>query len=323
MTQPPSRCALISNRNSRQNRKHLPQIEHLLSGYPDVEHFVTADEAELAEVLVILAQRKVTTVAINGGDGTCSAVIGRMLESGLFPHMPRFVLLPGGTANMNAGDIGCRGALLPALKHFCEWASAARPASPTQLCQRRLLRVSTPDSNHVHYGLFLGAGAIILGTDYAHKQVHARGLGGDLSLALTTARTAWGIVRKDPRFSSELELAIKRDQGPIEQHHVMLLAASTLQRLAFGIQPFWGEGPGELRLTVIDRDCSRFGRTFPTILRGHPSAHALKSPHYHSYNAEDVTLYFQGKVNLDGELLSVTERLHIQLSQAQTFLLLP
>lgn len=41
------------------------------------------------------------------------------------------------------------------------------------------------------YGMFLG-GAIIQGTEYAHREVHARGLRDDFSLALSTGRTVWG-----------------------------------------------------------------------------------------------------------------------------------
>ncbi len=320
MSESSGAIALISNRNSGQNRTRLAEIEALLARYPAIQHFVTSSTQELDEVVATLAGSPLHTLAINGGDGTCSTVVGSLLESGKFPTLPRFAVLPGGTANMNAGDIGVRGPLLKALKRFCEWSCSAQANTDTRIIERQLMQVQISDSNRFHYGMFMGAGAIILGTDYAHESVHSRGLGGDLSLALTTARSAWGILRKDPRFTSSVEVGIRRNGGETETHRAMLLAVSTLERLAFGMRPFWGEGPGGIRCTVVDADCSRFGRTFASILRGKPSRHALTSEHYHSDNADELQLFMQGKINLDGELLTVSDNVRILLSQPLKFL---
>ena len=72
---------------------------------------MTHSPADIGPALEELAAREVSVLAINGGDGTGSAILGQLLESGLFKQPPLIALLPGGTANMNAGDIGIRGSL--------------------------------------------------------------------------------------------------------------------------------------------------------------------------------------------------------------------
>ena len=55
-------------------------------------------------------------LAINGGDGTVAAILGALLESKPFVTPPLIALLPGGTANMSAGDVGLRGSLNKAVR---------------------------------------------------------------------------------------------------------------------------------------------------------------------------------------------------------------
>ncbi len=39
--------------------------------------------------------------------------------------------------------------------------------------------------------------------------------------------------------------------------HTLILAVSTLQRLAFGMRPFWSREPGDIRLTLMEQGWSR------------------------------------------------------------------
>ena len=168
--------------------------------------------------------------------------------------------------------------------------------------------------------MFLGAGAIIHGTEYAHQNIHSRGLRDDLSLALGTARTVWGVLRNDPTFNRHVSINLIRDGEEVGQFDTLILAISTLQRLAFGMRPFWSTQPGAIRLTVFEQGCSRFARTFLSIIRERPSRNAVPASGYHSFNAQELQLDMQGKVNLDGEILEVSGKVHISASQPLEFL---
>ena len=320
MSRRPGPVGLISNPGSGHNRRQFAAIQARISQCARIHHIVTASPADIAPALRELAGLNIEVLAINGGDGTASAILGELLESQLFPTLPLIALLPGGTANMNAGDIGIRGSLAKATARFCDWCEGPRTAPKTT--ERALLRVVVDPAQPAHYGMFLGAGAIIQGTEYAHSEVHSRGLRDDFSLALITLRTVWGVLRDDPRFNRHVSIRLSLDGEEPTQRNALLLAISTLRRLAFGMRPFWSNNPGQLRLTLIEQQCTRFARTFFSIVRGKPNRNAVPASGYHSHNADSICMELDGKLNLDGEILTPTGPVNISGSKNLEFLLL-
>ncbi|MEZ5503530.1 MAG: diacylglycerol kinase family protein [Halioglobus sp.] len=319
MRQPAGPVGLISNPASGHNRDHFAAIRARLGQTPGLHHCITDSPADIRPALEQLAALHVEVLAINGGDGTVAAVLGELLESKLFNRLPLVALLPGGTANMTAGDIGVRGSLETAVSRFCQWCAGDRE-SPGTVVRRALLRVVIGDEGTPHYGMFLGGGAVIHGTEYAHKEIHSRGLRDDFSLALGTLRTVWGVLRDDPAFNRHVAITLALDDGQPAPYDTLILAVSTLQRLAFGMRPFWGSEPGAIRVTLMEQGCTRFARTFFAIARGRPNRNAVPHSGYHSHNAGRVRLEMAGKINLDGELLEVAGAAHISASAPLEFL---
>jgi hypothetical protein len=312
-----SPVGLISNPASGHNRDQFDRLRHRIERSAAIHHVVTRGPGDIPDALADLRDAGVRVLAINGGDGTNAAILGEMLEGGYFAQPPKVILLPGGTANMNAGDVGLRGSLPRAIERFCDWCDGDRAlAVPGK--HRRLLRLEHAGS--VHHGMFLGAGAVIHGTEYAHREIHARGLRDDFSLALGTLRTVWGVVRRDPRFAGHQRIDLSLDNGERRVHDTLILAISTLERLAFGMRPFWGSEPGNLRMTLMAHDCTRFARTFAGIARGRPGRNAVPEQGYFSHNADCIRLFMEGKVNLDGEILDISEPVEISATQPLEFL---
>ena len=318
-----TRIGLISNRNSGHNRDQFEQIKQLVAGCDNVSHIETGSREDIPAALHQFAGQEIDVLAINGGDGTVSAVLGHALESGVFCELPPVVLLPAGTANMNAGDIGVRGKLLPAVRRFCNWAETERGVGGERV-QRSLMRVQIGSQTSVHYGMFLGMGAVIQGTEYAHQEIHSRGLRDDFSGALGVARTVWGLFRGDPRFSQSVPVNLRLDDSPESRDYdALIVAISSLQRLFMGMRPFWGTGPGPLRLSLIMEHPYQFLRTFLSIARGKPNRHATAENGYISHNADRISIKMQGSLNLDGEILSsehCDETISISASPAVTFI---
>jgi hypothetical protein len=309
---------LISNPNSGHNRDEFARIEALVARQPAIHHVVTRCTADIAPALEALSRRQVTVLAINGGDGTAAAILGRMLEQAVFVNPPLIALLPGGTANMNAGDVGIRGRLVPAVRRFCRWCEGRRDVHDS-VVERSLLRVRTDGVSR--YGMFLGAGAVVQGTEYTHREIHARGLRDELSLALGTARTIWGLFRSDPRFTRPVTMELRMDDaGEPATHDVLVLAISTLHRLFFGMRPFWGTGPGRLRMTLIEHHCTRFLPTFISIARGRPNRNAVPQSGYISRNADRIQLSMDGGLNLDGEIIQARGAVSIEATAPVRFL---
>lgn len=317
MTDSRGPVGLISNPASGHNRDQFERIHARIARCNLIHHIVTHSPADVRPALAELARRQVGVLAINGGDGTASTILGELLESGLFAALPQIVLLPGGTANMTAGDIGVSGSLRKATSRFCDWCEGERGGS--RLSQRPLLRVVAGEQPP-RYGMFLGGGAIIHGTEYAHREVHSRGLRDDFSLALITLRTVWGVLRDDPAFNRHIAIDLSLDDGEPRTHDTLILAVSTLRRLAFGMRPFWGDGPGAIRITLMEQGCSRFARTFFSIARGRPNRNAIPASGYMSHNADTLQLRLDGKLNLDGEILDVDGSVDISASKPLDFL---
>jgi diacylglycerol kinase (ATP) len=310
---------LISNPTSGHNRDQFDGIHATISQYPGIHHRITHSQADIADALRDLAALDIRVLAINGGDGTVSAILGELLEREFFATPPLIAVLPGGTANMNAGDIGVRGSLNKAVVRFCQWSEGDRETADN-IAQRALLRVVTETTQPPRYGMFLGGGAVIHGTEYAHKEIHSRGLRDDFSLALGTVRTVWGVLRDDPAFNRHVTITLTLDNRVPVQYDTLILAVSTLQRLAFGMRPFWSREPGDIRLTLMEQGCTRFARTFFSIVCGRPNRNAIPAFGYNSHNANRITLEMDGKINLDGELLQVAGTVEIRASATLEFL---
>ncbi|MGB1140933.1 MAG: diacylglycerol/lipid kinase family protein [Halioglobus sp.] len=311
---------VISNPGSGHNRSQFEQIRAKLEACQSVKHKVTHTPADIGPVLAELANSDIQTLAINGGDGTASAVLGMLLSSSLFETLPHIVLLPGGTANMNAGDIGIRGSLRKAVERFCRWCEG--DGGDGTLARRALLEVLPRGATSPRHGMFLGGGAIMQGTEYAHQEVHSRGLRDDFSLALTTIRTVWGVLRDDPRFNRHVSLGLTLDEAEAVRYDTLILAISTLERLAFGMRPFWSNEPGNLRLTLMEQGCTQFARTFFSIARGRPNRNAIPASGYRSHNADQIDIEMDGQLNLDGEILDIDGAVSIRATEPLEFLVL-
>ena len=318
---PTGPVGLISNPGSGHNRKLFERIRCRIEQYPLIHHIVTDSPADIAPALRELSKRKISVLAINGGDGTASAVLGELLESNRFETSPLIALLPGGTANMNAGDVGVSGSLDKATSRFCQWCEGGRDTTG-KLARRALLRVTTASGQAPRYGMFLGGGAVIQGTEYAHREIHSRGLRDDFSMALSTVRTVWGVLRDDPAFNRHVAIKLTLDNGAPAQYDTLILAVSTLQRLAFGMRPFWSQEAGNIHLTLFEQHCTRFARTFLSIVRGRPSRNAVPAEGYRSHNAGKIHIAMDGKLNLDGEILEVAGAVDISASKPLEFLVL-
>jgi len=301
---PQLRIGLISNTNSGGNRVQLPSVNEILGRHPFVHHVPTRHGDDVRHALGELAAREIDVLAINGGDGTTAKVLGHVAHDAPFRRPPPVVLLPGGTANMTAGVVGRRGGLIAAVERLCDWASAGQ--RPCEHARQTILRVRCGDRGPVSYGMFLGAGAVIQGTEYAHRRVHPLGLRGDSSLSVIVARTIWGMLRGDPRFAQPLPMGLALDdEAPLPGQDGLVLLVSSLDRLFLGIDPFWGAGSGAVRLTLIRKDPERFLRNLPALLRGRPTRRAGEAQGYLSRNASRVALSLDGAINLDGEIHQV------------------
>ncbi|MEE9493442.1 MAG: diacylglycerol kinase family protein [Gammaproteobacteria bacterium] len=304
---------LISNPNSGTNKKQLAAINRIVADYPKIHHFITRSASDISSALSVLQKKGVKTLAINGGDGTTAAIFTRLFTDTPFPVMPEIALLPGGTTNMNVGDVGLHSNLLKAIDSLC---NISTEKSLPEKVERPILQVTYDSPTKTIYGMFFGAGAIIQGIEYCHKNGHSPGI--------AMARTIWGLMRNDSRFAQPVDIKIRFDPENIaREYETLLFFSSTLEKLLLGLQPYWGKQPGQLHNTLITAKPKKFIRALPALLRGKPSASILQSSSYFSNNSQHIDLEMDSLFTLDGEIYladSKTGRISITATAPLTFL---
>jgi diacylglycerol kinase (ATP) len=291
---------LITNPHSGRNRKHLDTIRHIVTDYPNVHHRTTQAADDIPAVLKAFASQPVDILAINGGDGTIARILTELLEQRPFAVLPRLALLPGGTTNMNAADVGLRGSLVDTVRRLCAWSSGAT-ASPESL-QRPVLRVTGGDGQAAVCGMAFGAGAITRGVEYSDTSINRKGIVGAFRPALALFRTLWGLASQDRRFFEPVAISLQRNDEPAEPaSDILILIISSLERLMLGSRPFWGQESAPLHTTLVHADAKRFLRNLPALLRGKPNRHMTEANGYSSHNASQIQLTMNGRWILDGE----------------------
>jgi len=292
---------LISNPHSRRNRSQLAAVKGIVANHPNIHHHITQSADEIPLALRGFAQRGVDVLAVNGGDGTTAQVFSELLEQRPFAGLPSVILLPGGTTNMNVGDVGLRGKLTGAVRRMTNWAEQG--SDDVERLTRPILRAEGSVDGKIACGMFFGTGTIIGGIEYCHNTVHSMGIIDELGPGVVTIRTIWGIARKEPYFSDPTPIRIEFDSATDTQtRQVVLLLISSLERLFLGLRPYWGVENAPLHCTWMQQPTRKVFRAFPSVLRGRPNRHAGQENGYFSHNAREIRLWIDGAFTLDGEI---------------------
>ena len=296
---------LITNPHSRRNRVHLGAVQAIVANHPNIHHQVTQHRDDIPRVIQGFAEQGVDVLAINGGDGTTSQVFTELFNNNPFTRLPCIILLPGGTTNMNVGDVGLRGSLQNTLRRMVDWASSGK--GHVQRLNRPILRVEGSLDGITSYGMAFGAGTVIRGIEYCHSSVHSKGIKNELGPGLVTLRTIWGMARKEPYFSDPTPMRIELDGAADPQvREVVLITINTLERLFLGIKPHWGREDAPVYCTWVQKPVHKVFRAFWAVLRGKPNRHVTPENGYFSHNAHKIQLWLDGAFALDGEIYHAT-----------------
>lgn len=210
--------------------------------------------AALEHALRKLAAEGVDVLAISSGDGTIQAIQTFIAENPIFPAPPRLMLLPHGTTNMTAADLGVKTRALPALARLLADGETLSRAS---LRVRPTLRIANPADGRARHGMFTGTGAIWRAVEFCQKAVHGAGLKGEAATFATLALAVGGLMfsgktPEEERIGRAWPMIVRADGKPMAAGESQLLfLATTLEKLVLASRPFWGGKQGDLRGTVL------------------------------------------------------------------------
>ncbi len=294
------KVGVLSNPLSGANRKGLGPVEKVLAGYSQVLHHKVQTSADMRLALTRFAEQQVDILAVNGGDGTVHAVLTDLFNHSPFASLPLLALLPGGTANMLAKDLGLKGSLEKAMHRLLGWASAGT-ADPV-VEQRPVLRVQAPGFSEPLFGLFFGTGIIYQAIRFFHDRVKTWGLRGRTAQALIVGRYLLALAAKNKDVVGPMPMDIGLDGKRVDGQQCLLVLISTLEKLILGLRPYWGCEEGPLRFTALNAHPRHLMRTVLGLACGRNSRHPGTEHGYLSHNAREIELVFRGGFTLDGEL---------------------
>ncbi len=244
---------IVNPRSGRRTGKG----ERLMSLLKDRVRFPMAmldDFGGLRKTLADFAARGVDILTISSGDGTIQAIQTELAERNPFAKMPTLMLLPHGTANMTAADLGMR-THRPAAVAALLSDEARLKALPRR--QRPTLRVVNPADGRIRHGMFVGAGAVYTGTRFCQQAIHATGIKGNPAIAATLAVCIGGAIfnrratTEEERIARPYHMRMASEGREKAAGGYLLTLATTLNRLVLGTRPFWGGKTGPIRATAL------------------------------------------------------------------------
>ncbi len=315
---------LIVNPRSGKGRGDGLALAEKLRGSPEVEIAVLDQFEDLVPSLQAMAGAGVTRLFISSGDGTIQQIQTELAERGTFARLPQLCLLPHGTTNMSAADLGL------GIKDLSEQAkiiaNAGNRAKQLELRTRSTVRVANPADGNVRHGMFVGTGAIWRGTVFCQDAVHGTGLRGDwatfATLAAAVARSIFsrGGSTDPDRIVQPCEMTVTGDAAGTISGGQLLFLATTLDKLILGCRPFWGGKSAAVRVSVFPYPPPSVPRWLWTSMYG-PEERRMPEG-CHSFCSESMTIDTQCPFVIDGEFFDppANEPLRLEAGAEFTYL---
>ncbi len=313
----PAAALIVNPRSGGRNTQGLALAEALRAD--TATRIVRLDDfAHLEPALADLARNPPEALFISSGDGTIQYVQTWLAERSHLPRerWPLLVLLPHGSTNMTAADIGLR------LKGVSQQAELIRRrgwrgASAAVAC-RPTVRLRNVRGGPQH-GMFLGGGVLAEATLYCQETFNRRGMRGQLGPLLTLLSLgARAVLRPatpqdEDRIDRPHQMRVLADGEPLADGWQVALLATTLRKLVLGARPFWGDerdtgaarqgrrhrDDTPLRLSVFGWPPPFLPRWLPVVLYG--GERRRLPPNMHSRVIERAEVHTPARFVMDGE----------------------
>lgn len=287
---------LIRNPRSHRNMGHAPE----LADDSGVLTRAPANHEELSEALARFAERRISYLAIDGGDGTVRDVL--TCGARIFgDDWPELIILPKGKTNALTVDLG-----LPRKWTLGE-ALAVAPHG-RRVLRRPLTITSQNGEDDILHGFMFGAGAFTLGIE-AGQEAHRLGAFNSFAVGVTIG---WGILQalfgsNGNAWRRPTPVRLAHKGGPDLPHgphgtpgERYVVIATTFERFPLGIRPFGRNVEAGMKLGIIDWPLRWLVGLVPAILCGfHPRVVARNGTHRIKVSAIDMDI--GGSFILDGE----------------------
>ena len=293
---------IVNPFSGKQSGKGL-ELAGALGDAPDVMIGVLDDFSRLNAFLDEMGKAGVSDLFISSGDGTIQEIQTQLAERKPFASLPRLCLLPHGTTNLTAADLGFVHKSIVRQAQFLAAAGAGHVG--TDLRTRASLRIVNPADGKTRHGMFLGTGAVWRATLFCQDAVHRTGLKGDwATFATLAAAIAKSVFSKsDPdnpeRIDRPYQMTVRGDGEEVVSGGELLFLATTLDKLILNTRPFWGGKKAPIRASSFPYPPPNLARWLYSALYG---AEDRRMPlGCHSFSANVLGIETECPFVLDGE----------------------
>lgn len=288
---------LLFNPFSGRIRKRKDAIRRALAEIPGATCREVTNAPEINASVDTFVQADVDLLVIVGGDGTVQGVLCHLFATQPLARWPLLMVIPGGTTNMTALDLGVCGELEFIVQQLREHLLKR---IPPVLIQRHVLCIEQTGMPKV-YGMFFGVGLIARAVIFSRSKIKQLGITGEIYSGLITLGYLIGLIfgRRHGAWAPVQMSIIERN---IELHRgtYAFLFASSLNRLLFGMRPYWGRQEEPLHITFVRQGSKRPLRSLWALLSG--CGNTLKEQDgYHSCNTRALELLIDDDYIVDGE----------------------
>lgn len=318
----PVRVAVINNPASGYNRRR-----HRMASMLDelrrsgIEHA----EADSLDGLIASTQRllahEVELIVVNGGDGTVQAVLTGMFRAPRPANIPVVAVLPGGTTNTTARNVGFGTRPEQALREVIDAAADGR--LPGKIQRHHVLKVERDSAPGPLYAMFFGAGAVYHGIRFSKEYVESRGLRGEIGAGVVLAVFLGRIITgQGGKLFPPLHARAVIDGGAAMDDELLGILTSTMDRQFLGLHPYWGREHGPIHYSALSYSARSPVRAALSVMRGKPNRFVRPELGYRSHNASSIELQIDSGFTLDGELFGgeAGASLHITAEDSALFL---
>ncbi len=290
---------ILANPLSGRNRKNPEFISAVTDRNPEILLRNVQTPEDINTALMEFGTLNIDILVISGGDGTVQAVLTDLFCHTPFAKQPQIMVLAGGTTNMIAADIGVLGNQEQAINRLSQWIKTGHGTVSKK--QRAIIRLLVP-GHELKYGMFFGTGSISQGTAYYHRNLHSKKLSGFPGICMTVIRFLWAFLFQHNQFATPTPITLHLNNHQFPKEDFMLLFVSTLDRLLFGLKPFWGTESGKLKITAVKSKTRYLLQVLPFLARGRKPGKGTEENGYLSHNADEIHLFLAESVVLDGEM---------------------
>jgi hypothetical protein len=277
---------------------------------PEIKASVDAFQSADIDLLVIV-----------GGDGTVQGILCHLFAMHPLESWPVLAVVPGGTTNMTALDLGISGKPESVLRRLSEYLQERAVPS---LLQRHVLCVEQAGAEKV-YGMFLGAGLIARAVIFSQSRIKKLGITGEIYSAVITFGYIIGLLLgRNKGAWAPVDMSIIEPDRDVQTGTFAFFFTSSLDRLLFDMRPYWGQEQAPLHVTFVDQRRKNPWHSLLSVLKGR--GHILKEQDgYFSRNTRALEVLMDDEYIVDGESYSVASKdgpLRISAAGPVTFLTL-